>query len=46
MFNQKSGLVSIWYNFVKANPDKREQVPNLDNLREVVYSKLDGEVNA
>ncbi|WP_016994880.1 hypothetical protein [Lysinibacillus boronitolerans] len=47
MFNESSGLVGIWCNFVKANPDKREQVPNLSNLRDVVYKKLDeGETQA
>lgn len=47
MFNENSGLVGIWCNFVKTNPDKREQVPNLSNLREVVYKKLDeGETQA
>lgn len=43
MFNENSGLVGIWCNFVKVNPDKREEVPNLSNLREVVYKKLDKE---
>ena len=43
MFNDNSGLVGIWSNFVKANPDKRDQVPNLSNLRTVVYSMLDKE---
>ncbi|MEQ6857330.1 hypothetical protein AAHH17_23245 [Lysinibacillus capsici] len=46
MFNENSGLVGIWCNFVKTNPDKREQVPNLSNLRDVVYMKLDSETQA
>lgn len=43
MFNDNSGLVGIWCNFVKANPDEREQVPNLSNLREVVYNIIENE---
>lgn len=46
MFNEKSGLVQIWYRQVKGNPDLRETVPYLSNLREVVFGLLDGEVNA
>ncbi|WP_167397372.1 hypothetical protein [Lysinibacillus mangiferihumi] len=43
MFNERSGLVAIWYNYVLARPHKRNQVPNLSNLRQVVYSKLEQE---
>lgn len=43
MFNEHSGLVAIWYNYVLARPEMRDQVPNLSNLRQVVYRKLDNE---
>ena len=46
MFNEKSGLVQIWYKQVKANPKERENVPNLSNLQEVVFTLLDGDSNA
>ncbi|WP_337982385.1 hypothetical protein [Lysinibacillus sp. C5.1] len=43
IFNEQSGLVAIWYNYVLARPHKRNQVPNLSNLRQVVYHKLEQE---
>jgi len=46
MFNEQSGLVAIWYNYVLARPEKRNQVPNLSNLRQVVYRKLEQETHA
>jgi len=46
MFNENSGLVCIWYNYVKANPKKRDEVPNLSNLRQMVYRKLDHKTDA
>ena len=46
MFNEHSGLVIIWYNYVLARPEKRNQVPNLSNLRQVVYSKLEQEIDS
>lgn len=46
MFNEKSGLVQIWYKQVQANPDERENVPKLSNLQEVVFALLDGEKDA
>lgn len=46
MFNEKSGLVQIWFKQVKANPEERENVPNLSNLQEVVFAMLDGEKDA
>lgn len=45
MFNENSGLVGIWYKFVISNPKKRDKVPNLSNLRQVVYKKLDKQNN-
>ncbi|MEG0133418.1 MAG: hypothetical protein RR851_02710 [Clostridium sp.] len=41
MFNQDSGLVKMWVEAVKSNDKTREQVPNLSNLRLVVYGILD-----
>lgn len=46
MFNDKSGLVQIWYKQVQDNPEKRENVPKLSNLQEVVFALLDGESDA
>ena len=46
MFHENSGLVKIWFDFVKSNPGQRENVPQLSNLREVVYAKLDGATHA
>ena len=48
MFTIKSALVQIWARNVKTekNPNAlytREQVPNLSNLREMVYAVLDAE---
>lgn len=44
MFNETSGLVRIWVRNIEDenSPYAREDVPNLSNLREVVYSVLDG----
>lgn len=46
MFTKESALVQIWARNVKTekNPDApytREQVPDLSNLREMVYAVLD-----
>lgn len=41
MFNQNSGLVKIWVRNVENGTVKREQVPKLSNLQEVVYAVLD-----
>lgn len=43
MFNEHSGLVAFWYNYVLSRPEQRNQVPNLSNLREVVFRELDRE---
>ncbi|MEQ6853283.1 hypothetical protein AAHH17_02315 [Lysinibacillus capsici] len=37
----KTVVVGIWSNFVKADPDESEQLPDLSNLREVVFNTLD-----
>lgn len=49
MFTIESALVQIWSRNVKTekNPSgiyTREQVPNLSNLREMVYAVLDAEI--
>jgi hypothetical protein len=40
-FNENSALVKIWVRNVQEGNYTREQVPNLFNLRDVVYSILD-----
>lgn len=44
MFNENSGLVKMWVQAVVEGKYSREQVPNLSNLREVVYGILDAQV--
>jgi len=41
MFNKNSGLVQLWVRYIKEGKEQRENVPNLSNLREIVYSILD-----
>jgi len=41
MFTTNSALVQIWARNVKEGNYIREQVPNLSNLREMVYAVLD-----
>ena len=43
MFNESSGLVQLWVKSVrdKNSPYTKEMVPNLSNLREIVYQILD-----
>ena len=41
MFNANSGLVQLWVKNIRTENYTREQVPNLSNLREVVYGILD-----
>jgi len=43
MFNENSGLVKIWVRSIRNGLRTREQVPNLSNLREVVYAVLDSD---
>lgn len=40
-FTKDSGLVKTWVHLVQIGTYTREQVPNLFNLREVVYEVLD-----
>lgn len=41
MFNENSVIVKTWVSLVIAGTYGREQVPDLSNLRDVVYSVLD-----
>ncbi|MBY6900502.1 hypothetical protein [Clostridium botulinum] len=41
MFNKNSGLVKVWVSLIMASTYKKEQVPKLDNLKEVVYEVLE-----
>ena len=43
MFTTESALVQIWARNVREGNYAREQVPNLSNLREMVYLVLDAE---
>lgn len=43
MFSEASGLVKTWVSLVKNGTYKKEQVPKLFNLREVVYRILEKE---
>ncbi|GAA0116955.1 hypothetical protein [Clostridium senegalense] len=46
LLNENSGLVKIWARNVKAGNVAREDVPNLSNLREMVFKILDDNVTA
>ena len=41
VFTKDSGLVKIWVSLVLLGTYTREQVPNIYNLRTVVYEVLD-----
>lgn len=43
MFKKDSALVKIWVRNVQEGNYTREQVPNLSNLRVVVFAVLDSE---
>jgi hypothetical protein len=43
MFTTESALVQLWARYVRDGKYTREQVPNLSNLREMVYAVLDAE---
>lgn len=40
-FTEKSGLVKVWVSLVLMGTYEKKDVPNLFNLREVVYGILD-----
>lgn len=44
ILNENSGLVKMWVQAVKDGRYKREDAPNLSNLREVVFKVLDEEI--
>ena len=37
MFNENSGLVKIWLRLIQSGQHSFDEVPNISNLREVVY---------
>lgn len=41
MFNKNSGLVKVWISLIMVGTYKKEQVPKLDNLKDVVYLILE-----
>lgn len=41
-FTEESGLVQVWVKVIKGGEYPKESVPNISNLREVVYSILEG----
>lgn len=43
MFTVDSALVKLWAKYVGNGIYTRDQVPNLSNLREMVFAVLDGE---
>lgn len=43
MFTTESALVQLWARYVREGKYTREQVPNISNLREMVYAVLDAE---
>nr|DAN97722.1 MAG TPA: hypothetical protein [Caudoviricetes sp.] len=43
MFNKNSIVVRIWIDLIRKGTYKKEQVPKLQNLQEVVYSILEEE---
>jgi len=40
MFNENSGLVKVWVNLIERKLYTLDDVPYLDNLREVVASVI------
>ena len=40
-FDENSGLVKTWVRLVESGQYSKEQVPNIGNLREVVYKILE-----
>jgi hypothetical protein len=45
IFNEDSPVVKAWVRQVKNGTYRREDVPNIGNLREVVYAILDNQTN-
>lgn len=46
MLTENSALVQLWAKWINKKGYTREQVPNLSNLREMVYAVLDAELPA
>jgi len=44
MFNEDSGLVYIFVKRVREGTTKREDVPLMSNLKEIVYRILDRDI--
>ena len=40
-FDENSGLVKTWVRLVESRQYSKEQVPNIGNLREIVYKILE-----
>lgn len=41
MFNENSYIVKVWVKNVTSGKYTKEQVPNISNLREIVYNLTD-----
>lgn len=44
VFTKNSSIVKAWVNMILAGVYTREDVPDVYNLREVVYGVLDGTI--
>lgn len=44
MFNENSVIVKTWVNLVRNGTYKKENVPNISNLQEIVFEILKMEV--
>ena len=38
MFNENSGLVQIWVRLIQSGTQNLDNVPNLSNLQDIVFS--------
>lgn len=43
MFNENSVIVKTWVNLVRNGTYKKENVPNISNLKEIVFRVLETE---
>lgn len=41
IFNENSGLVKTWIRLIQGKQYSKEQVPDIGNLREIVYKSLE-----
>lgn len=44
MFNESSVIVKTWVELVRNGTYKKENVPNISNLQEIVFKVLEGKV--